>query len=196
MYEFSCKVIKEDIARMDRLGIEYLVFHPGSHLGIGSEKGIRNIISGLNQAIDGSENITVLLETMSGKGTEIGWSFEELKAIREGVNNPEKIGVCFDTCHVFAAGYDIENDLEGVVSEFDRVLGIDLLKAVHLNDSMMPLNSHKDRHAAFGMGLIGSEALVRILKHPAFCGLPFYLETPLDNIGHKGEIEKIRESLE
>ena len=129
VYEFACMVIREDIARMDALGMEAIVFHPGSHTGIGTEKGIQNIIAGLNQAITGEEAIMVLLETMSGKGTEIGASFEELKAIRDGVKHPERIGICLDTCHIFAAGYDIVHDLDGVLSEFDRVLGLELLRA-------------------------------------------------------------------
>lgn len=195
VYTFACMVIREDIARMDALGMEMLVFHPGSHTGIGTEKGIENIISGLDQAITGQEQITVLLETMSGKGTEIGASFEELKAIRDGVKHPERIGICLDTCHVFAAGYDIVHDLDGVLVEFDRVLGLELLRAVHFNDSMMPFASRKDRHATIGDGMIGSDALIRIIQHPMLKELPFYLETPLDDAGHKKEIQKIREKI-
>lgn len=191
--EFACMVMKEDIARMDALGIEYLVFHPGSHTGIGTDAGIQNIISCLNQAITGNEKITVLLETMSGKGTEIGSRFEELRAIRDGVIHSERIGVCLDTCHVFSAGYDIVKDLDGVLAEFDRVLGLDLLKAIHLNDSMMPFASHKDRHATIGDGEIGKQALLAVLSHPSLMGLPFYLETPLDDAGHQKEIAMLRE---
>lgn len=192
--EFACMVMKEDIARMDALGIEYLVFHPGSHTGIGTDAGIQNIIACLDQAITGNEQITVLLETMSGKGTEIGSQFEELKAIRDGAKHPEKIGVCLDTCHVFSAGYDIVNDLDGVLAEFDHVLGLNLLKAIHLNDSMMPFDSHKDRHATIGAGEIGKKTLLAVLQHPSLMGLPFYLETPLDDAGHKEEIAMLRES--
>lgn len=194
-YEFACMVIREDIVRMDALGIENLVFHPGSHTGIGVEAGIRNIICGLNQAVTETQNIRVLLETMSGKGTEIGVTFEELKQIRDGVRFPEKIGVCLDTCHVFAAGYDIVHDLDGVLEEFDRVLGLPLLRAVHLNDSMMPFGSRKDRHAAIGAGEIGLDALLRVLTHPALKDLPFYLETPFDEEGHGKEIAMLREEL-
>lgn len=193
VYEFACTVIREDVARMDRLGIENLVFHPGSHTGIGVEKGIQNIIKGLDQAITGEEKITVLLETMTGKGTEIGDRFEHLRKIRDGVRHPERIGICLDTCHVFAAGYDIVHDLDGVLHEFDEILGLDLLKVIHLNDSMMPFGSHKDRHAVTGEGEIGIEALMRVVTHPKLKGLPFYLETPLDDEGHKEEIRKIRE---
>ena len=196
VYEFACMVIREDIARMDALQIENIVFHPGSHTGIGTEAGIRNIVAGLDQAITGEESIMILLETMSGKGTEIGVSFEELKEIRDGVKHPERIGVCLDTCHVFAAGYDIVNDLDKVLEEFDRVLGLDLLRAIHLNDSMMPFGSHKDRHAAIGEGEIGLEALLRVLEHPLLRELPFYLETPFDDVGHKKEMEMIKRKLE
>ena len=195
VYEFACMVMKEDIARMDALGIEYMVFHPGSHTGIGAKAGIQNIIAGLNQAITGNENIMVLLETMSGKGSEIGVTFEELKAIRDGLWHPERVGVCLDTCHVFSAGYDIVNDLDSVLNEFDRVLGLDLLKAIHLNDSMMPFGDHKDRHATIGDGKIGMEVLLNVLRHPKLQGLPIYLETPLEDEGHKEEIAKIKELL-
>lgn len=195
VYEFACMVIREDIARMDALGMEAIVFHPGSHTGIGTEKGIQNIIAGLDQAITGEEAIMVLLETMSGKGTEIGASFEELKAIRDGVKHPEKIGICLDTCHIFAAGYDIVHDLDGVLSEFDRVLGLELLRAIHFNDSMMPFASRKDRHATIGDGEIGLEALLRVMRHPALKDLPFYLETPLEDAGHKQEIQMMKEKL-
>lgn len=194
-YEFACMVIKEDIARMDALGMEAIVFHPGSHTGIGAEAGIQKIIAGLNQAITGKERITVLLETMSGKGTEIGASFEELKAIRDGAVHPERIGICLDTCHVFSAGYDIVHNLDGVLEEFDRVLGLGLLRAIHLNDSLMPFGSHKDRHAVIGEGEIGMEALLGVLRHPQLRELPFYLETPLDDAGHKEEIRRIKERL-
>lgn len=194
-YEFACMVIKEDVARMDALGIEYIVFHPGSHTGIGTQAGIQNIIDGLNQAITGNENITILLETMSGKGTEIGVTFEELRAIRDGVKHPERIGVCLDTCHVFSAGYDIVNNLDGVLDEFERVLGLDLLKAIHMNDSMMPFGAHKDRHATIGDGEIGLEALLNVIRHPKLQGIPIYLETPLEDEGHKVEIQMIKEKL-
>lgn len=196
VYEFACTVLREDVARMDALGIENMVFHPGSHTGIGTKAGIQNIIAGLNQAITGEEQITVLLETMSGKGTEIGVRFEELKEIREGTLHPERIGICLDTCHVFAAGYDIVNDLDGVLEEFDKILGLKLLRAIHLNDSMMPFASHKDRHAALGAGEIGFPALLRVLEHPALRNLPFYLETPFDDEGHAAEIQLLREEIE
>lgn len=195
VYEFACDVIREDIQRMDALEIENIVFHPGSHTGIGADAGIQNIIRGLDQAITEEQNITVLLETMSGKGTEIGYRFEELKAIRDGVKRPEKVGVCLDTCHIFAAGYDIVNQLDEVLNEFDEILGLELLKAIHLNDSMMPFGSRKDRHAAIGEGEIGLEALLNVLRHPKLQGLPVYLETPFDDAGHGEEIKMIRDKL-
>lgn len=195
VYEFACDVIREDIQRMDNLGIENIVFHPGSHTGIGTEAGIENIIRGLNQAITENQNIMVLLETMSGKGTEIGVRFEELKAIRAGVNHPEKVGVCLDTCHVFSAGYDIVNHLEEVLDELDENIGLSYLRAIHLNDSMMPFDSRKDRHATIGDGEIGLEALMKVITNPRLAGVPFYLETPLDDAGHKQEIQMITEYL-
>ncbi len=192
IHQFACTVIREDIARMDELAIENIVLHPGNHTGAGVEAGITNIIAGLNQAITGKEQITVLLETMSGKGTEIGACFEHLRLIREGLQHPERVGVCLDTCHVFAAGYDIVNDFDGVLEQFDRVLGLELLRAIHFNDSIMPFASHKDRHATIGDGEIGLQALLRIIQHPAVKDLPFYLETPLDDAGHQAEIAMIR----
>lgn len=195
VYEFACDVIREDIQRMDNLGIENIVFHPGSHTGIGTEAGIENIIRGLNQAITESQNIMVLLETMSGKGTEIGVRFEELKTIRDGVNHPEKVGICLDTCHVFSAGYDIVNHLEEVLDELDENIGLSYLRAIHLNDSMMPFGSRKDRHATIGDGEIGLEALMKVITNSRLAGIPFYLETPLDDAGHKKEIQMIKEYL-
>ena len=193
VYEFACTVIREDVTRMDRLGIENLVFHPGSHTGIGAEAGIQNIIAGLDQAITGKENITVLLETMSGKGTEIGWRFEELKAIRDGVSHPERIGICLDTCHVWDAGYDIAGDLDGVLEEFDHVIGLNRLCAVHFNDSMNDRGSHKDRHACIGEGKIGLDAMRRVATHPLLSDKPFILETPNDDEGYRREIALFRE---
>lgn len=195
VYEFACDVIREDIKRMDQLEIENIVFHPGSHTGIGTEAGIENIIRGLDQAITKEQNIMVLLETMSGKGTEIGYRFEELKAIREGVKYPEKVGVCLDTCHVFAAGYDVVDHLEEVLDELDEKIGLSYLRAIHLNDSMMPFASRKDRHATIGDGEIGLEALLRVVTNPRLAEIPLYLETPLDDAGHQQEIQMLKECL-
>ena len=193
VYEFACTVIREDVARMDRLGIENLVFHPGSHTGIGEEAGIQNIMRGIDQAITGSERITVLLETMSGKGTEIGYRFEQLKTIRDGVKHPEKIGICLDTCHVYDAGYDLVGQLDQMLEEFDRVIGLERLKAIHMNDSKNPFASHKDRHEKIGEGSIGLEAFERMVNHPRLKGIPIYLETPNELEGYAREIRVLRE---
>ncbi|GAA0863290.1 deoxyribonuclease IV [Paraclostridium tenue] len=193
VYEFGRKVIKEDIQRMDLLGIEFLCFHPGSHVGSGVEVGIDKIASALNEAITGNENITVLLETMSGKGSEIGFTFEQIREIIDKVEHDEKIGVCLDTCHIFSAGYDIVNDLDSVIDKFDKIIGLERLKAVHLNDSMMPFKSKKDRHACIGEGEIGLDAIIRFITHPKLKHLPFYLETPLEDEGHKREILMIKD---
>ena len=193
-YEFAKMVIREDVKRMDSIGVEYICFHPGSHVGSGVEEGTRKIIEGLNQAITGNENITVLLETMSGKGTEIGRSFEEIRAIIDGVEHNERMGVCMDTCHIFSAGYDIVNDLDGVLDEFDRVIGLDRLKTIHLNDSMMPFGKNKDRHAGIGEGEIGMKALLEVVNHPKLRDIPFFLETPYDDEGHGREIAMLKEN--
>lgn len=193
-YEFAKMVIREDVKRMDSIGVEYICFHPGSHVGSGVEEGTRKIIEGLNQAITGEENITVLLETMSGKGTEIGRSFEEIRAIIDGVEHNERMGVCMDTCHIFSAGYDIVNDLDGVLDEFDRVIGLDRLKTIHLNDSMMPFGKNKDRHAGIGEGEIGMKALLEVVNHPKLRDIPFFLETPYDDEGHGREIAMLKEN--
>ena len=193
-YEFAKMIIREDVKRMDSIGVEYICFHPGSHVGGGVEEGTRKIIEGLNQAITGDENITVLLETMSGKGTEIGRSFEEIRAIIDGVEHNERMGVCMDTCHIFSAGYDIVNDLDGVLDEFDRVIGLDRLKTIHLNDSMMPFGKNKDRHAGIGEGEIGMKALLEVVNHPKLRDIPFFLETPYDDEGHGREITMLKEN--
>ena len=195
VYEFGRKVIKEDIERMDSLGIEYMCFHPGSHVGGGMDFGIQRIVDALNETLTGKENITILLETMSGKGTEIGFTFEQIKQIIDGVTHNEKLGVCLDTCHIFSAGYDIVNNLDGVLQEFDQIIGLDRLKAIHLNDSMMPFGSKKDRHAVIGEGEIGLNAIINFMSHPKLNKLPFFLETPLEDEGHKKEIDMIKEIL-
>ena len=192
VYEFGRKVIKEDIERMDSLGIEYMCFHPGSHVGGGIDFGIQRIVDALNETLTGEENITVLLETMSGKGTEIGFTFEQIKRIIDGVTHNEKLGVCLDTCHVFDAGYDIVNNLDGVLEKFDNIIGLDRLKAIHLNDSLNSCGSHKDRHAKIGEGQIGLDAIVRIINHDALKNLPFLLETPNELDGYAKEIELLK----
>ncbi|MDK2564618.1 deoxyribonuclease IV [Romboutsia sedimentorum] len=195
VYEFARKVIKEDIERMEFLGVEYLCFHPGSHVGGGVDFGIDRIVNALNESIKGDEKITILLETMSGKGTEIGFKFEHLKRIIDGVEHSERMGVCLDTCHIFSAGYDIVNDLDGVLEEFDKIVGLDKLKAIHLNDSMMPFGDKKDRHSVIGEGKIGLDAIINFMTHPSISHLPFFLETPLEEEGHKREIKMIKDIL-
>lgn len=196
VYEFGKKVIKEDIERMDYLGIEYMCFHPGSHVGSGEEVGIDKIANALNEAIKGDEKITILLETMSGKGTEIGFKFKQIKKIIDKVTHNEKLGVCLDTCHIFSAGYDIVNELDKVLDEFDSIIGLEKLKAVHLNDSMMPFGDKKDRHEVIGEGKIGLDAIMDFMTNPRLNHLPFFLETPLEDEGHKREIKMIKDILE
>lgn len=196
VYEFGKKVIKEDIERMDYLGVEYMCFHPGSHVGSGEEVGIDKIANALNEAIKGDEKITILLETMSGKGTEIGFKFEQIKKIIDKVTHNEKLGVCLDTCHIFSAGYDIVNELDKVLDEFDSIIGLEKLKAVHLNDSMMPFGDKKDRHEVIGEGKIGLDAIMDFMTNPRLSHLPFFLETPLEDEGHKREIKMIKDILE
>jgi len=168
------------------------VFHPGSHVGQGAEMGIALIAKLLNDVLQPSQKTTVLLETMSGKGTEIGGTFEQLQDIIQRVELQAHIGVCFDTCHVYDAGYDIVNNLDGVLNEFDHVVGLDKLKAIHLNDSKNPIASHKDRHEKIGDGSIGLDAFGRIINHPALKHLPFYLETPNDIEGYAREIAMLK----
>ncbi|MBE6852246.1 MAG: deoxyribonuclease IV [Ruminococcus sp.] len=190
---FAKTCLKEDLQKLMLIPCGLYNFHPGSHVGQGVEKGTELISEALNEAMFPDMTTTVLLETMAGKGSEIGRSFEELRGIIDRASLNEKIGVCLDTCHVFDAGYDIVNDLDGVLSEFDRVIGIDRLKAIHLNDSMNPLGSHKDRHQKIGQGNIGLDALVRVINHPVLRDLPFFLETPNDNDGYAEEIKLLRE---
>lgn len=187
--EHGIEMFIDDLERLKTIPAVYYNFHPGSHTGLGVEKGINQIVSALNKIIDPSIQTTILLETMSGKGTEIGRNFEEINAIIEGVKHNDKLGVCLDTCHVFSAGYDIVNDLDGVLEEFDKLIGLDRLKAIHLNDSLKPFAANKDRHAKIGEGLIGEEAIINIINHPKLSELPFYLETPNEAKGYKREIK-------
>ncbi|WP_294466994.1 deoxyribonuclease IV [uncultured Ruminococcus sp.] len=194
--EFALNTLKDDLQRMEYLPDNLYNFHPGSHTGQGVENGTEQIISALNEAMFPEMHTTVLLETMAGKGTEIGGKFEELSAIIDGVENKDKIGVCLDTCHVFDAGYDIVNDLDGVLEKFDRIIGLDRLKAVHLNDSMNYLGCHKDRHQKIGEGAIGIDAFIRIINHPALKNLPFLLETPNEIEGYACEISLLKSMVE
>lgn len=190
--EFAKMTMEDDLRRMEHLPGNYYNFHPGSHTGQGTDRGIEQIVSQLNELLRHDQPTTVLLETMAGKGTEIGGRFEEIRAILDGVDCREKMGVCMDTCHVYDAGYDIVGHLDDVIGEFDRVIGLTRLKAIHLNDSKNPIGSHKDRHEKIGEGSIGLEAFERIINHPALRGLPFYLETPNELDGYAQEISILR----
>ena len=191
--EFAKNTMRDDLERMEYIPGNYYNFHPGSHVGQGAAVGIEKIAEILNAVLKPEWDTTVLLETMAGNGTEVGRSFEELREIIDRVDCREKLGVCLDTCHVWDGGYDIVHDLDGVVQEFDRVIGLGYLKAVHLNDSMNPMGSHKDRHAKIGEGQIGLEALSAVTRHPALRHLPFVLETPNDVDGWAAEIRVLRE---
>lgn len=191
--EFAFETMKDDLNRLEKLPCKLYNFHPGSHVGQGVDVGIEQISEMLNKILTKEQTTTVLLETMSGKGTEVGRSFEELKRIIDNVIIKEKIGVCLDTCHINDAGYDIVNNLDGVIEKFDRIIGLDKLKAIHLNDSLNELGAHKDRHAKIGEGKIGVEALVKVINHPKLKHLPFFLETPNELDGYAKEIQLLRE---
>ena len=191
--EFAKSMMADDMKRMEYTPGHSYNFHPGSHVGQGVEVGIAHISRMLNEVITDEQNTTILLETMAGKGSEIGRNFEELREIIDRVDKKDKLGVCLDTCHVWDGGYDIVNDLDGVLSKFDDVIGLERLKAIHLNDSMNPLGAHKDRHAKIGEGEIGLDALVRVINHPKLRNLPFYLETPNELDGYAKEIAILRE---
>jgi len=190
--QYAEDVMADDIFRMDHFPGAMYNFHPGSHVKQGAEVGIEYISSMLNRLLKPSQNTTVLLETMAGKGSEVGRTFEELKSILDRVELSQKMGVCLDTCHVFDGGYDIVNHLDHVLEEFDKVVGLDKLKAIHLNDSKNPMGSHKDRHEVIGSGFIGLEALTGVINHPALRNLPFYLETPNELPGYAAEIALMR----
>ncbi len=185
-------MLQKDIKRMEYFPGNYYNFHPGSHTGQGTEAGIAMIAESLNQVITPEIQTIVLLETMAGKGSEVGGCFEELREIIDRVECKDKIGVCFDTCHTWDGGYDLVNDLDGVLTRFDQIVGLDRLYAVHLNDSKNECGSHKDRHEKLGQGQIGMEAMERIVCHPALSGLPFILETPNEMEGYKQEIQIVR----
>lgn len=194
--EFALETMADDLIRMEALPGNFYNFHPGSHVGQGAERGIILIADTLNAILRQEQSTTVLLETMAGKGSEIGRRFEELRAILDRVELGDKMGVCMDICHVFDAGYDIVDDLDGVLAQFDRVIGLERLCAVHLADSRNPLGSAKDRHAPIGEGQIGLDAFRRIVRHPVLSKLPMCLETPHDEEGHAREIELLRELAE
>lgn len=189
---FALETMADDMKRMEYVPGNLYNFHPGSHVGQGMDRGIEMIAEVLNQILTPEQHTTVLLETMAGKGTEVGSRFEELAAILDKVELSDKMGVCLDTCHVYDAGYDIVNDLDGVLEAFDRIIGLDRLKAIHVNDSKNPFFSHKDRHEKIGQGSLGIDAFERILNHPKLRDLPFYLETPNELPGYAAEIEMLK----
>ena len=186
--KFGIDTMKDDLKNLEFVPGNMYNFHPGSHVGQGEEVGIKLIIEALNDVLNENQQTTVLLETMAGKGTEVGKTFEQLKQIIDGVDLKDKLGVCLDTCHVYDAGYDIVNDLDGVLKKFDTVIGLDKLNAIHLNDDKNPFGSHKDRHEKIGEGSIGIEAFEKIINHPKLRNLPFYLETPNELDGYAKEI--------
>lgn len=190
--EFAKNTMADDIFRLDHIEGALYNFHPGSHVSQGVDVGIQYIADMLNSVLFPEQKTTILLETMAGKGSEVGRSFEEIRAIIDKVELQDKLGVCLDTCHIFDGGYDIVNNLDGVIDEFDRVIGLDRLKAIHLNDSLNYLGCHKDRHAKIGEGGIGLEAIERIINHPKLKNLPFFLETPNDIDGYQKEIELLK----
>lgn len=190
--EFAKLVMEDDLQRMEYLQHNYYNFHPGSHVGQGVDVGIEYIIDLLNDILKSEHTTRILLETMSGKGTEIGSTFEELKRILDGVKLNHKMGVCLDTCHVYDGGYDLVNNLDGVLEEFDQVIGLDKLYAIHLNDSKNPFSSHKDRHEKIGEGSLGLSTFEKIINHPKLSHLPFYLETPNELEGYAREIEMLK----
>lgn len=195
--EFARLAMTEDLERMEYLPGNYYNFHPGSHVGQGVDVGISMIVDLLNDVMRPEQTTTVLLETMAGKGSEVGGTFEEIARIIDGVELKDKIGVCLDTCHVSDGGYDVAGDLEGVLAEFDRVIGLDKLKALHINDSKNPLGAHKDRHACIGDGYLGVETIAAVLGHPKLEGLPCILETPQEDLaGYGREIELLRGVLQ
>lgn len=196
--QFGFQMLQDDMQRMEYTPGHYYNFHPGSHTGQGVEVGIAQIADALNQILTPQQHTIVLLETMAGKGSEVGSSFSELRAILDRVTCSEKMGVCLDTCHIWDAGYDIVQNLDGVLTEFDNIIGLNRLYAVHLNDSMNPCGSHKDRHQKLGQGHIGLDALTRVVNHPALKHLPFILETPNDDTGYAAEIalmQKLSDTL-
>ena len=194
--DFARETFRDDLRRMEYTPGNYYNFHPGSHVGQGAETGIRKIAEILNDVLTDDQSTTVLLETMSGKGSEVGRNFQEIRSILDLVEHKEKMGVCLDTCHVWDGGYDIVHDLDGVIDEFDQIIGLSRLKAVHLNDSLNDLGSHKDRHARIGEGKIGLEALINVIRHPALKGIPVILETPNDDEGWTKEIFLLRDAYE
>lgn len=190
--DFALRTLIDDLRRMEFTPGNYYNLHPGSHVQQGVEKGIELISEALNQAIKPEQTTGVLLETMSGKGSEVGRTFEEIRSIIDRLEHTERVGVCMDTCHIYDAGYDIINELDRVIGHFDRVIGLDRLKAIHINDTKNPFGSHKDRHEVIGQGHLGIKALKQVINHPALRHLPFFLETPNELPGYAAEIALLK----
>lgn len=199
VFEHGVEFLQEEIIRTEHLGAKQIVLHPGSHVGTGADRGIESIIEGLNEVLSSRQDVQIALETMAGKGSEVGRTFDELAKIIDGVTNNDRLSICFDTCHVHDGGYDIINDFDGVIEEFDKTIGIDKIKVLHINDSKNERGAHKDRHENIGFGHIGFDALTRVINHPEFKDIPKILETPFvgpdkknRNAPYKHEIEMIR----
>jgi deoxyribonuclease-4 len=196
VFELGVEFLQKEIVRTEALGATDIVLHPGAHVGAGEEEGIKKIIEGLNEVLANDNNVRIALETMAGKGSECGKSFEELAEIINGVENNERLSVCFDTCHVHDAGYDIVNDFDGVLNEFDKIVGVDRIKVVHVNDSKNVQGARKDRHENFGFGEIGFDALHYVVNHPSFKAIPKILETPYVGLDKKDKKPPYRFEIE
>lgn len=196
VFEHGVEFLQEEIVRTEHLGSNQIVLHPGSHVGAGADEGIKSIIKGLNETLSVRQDVQIALETMAGKGSEVGRNFEELAQIIDGVENNERLSVCFDTCHVHDAGYDIVNDFDGVLEAFDKIIGVDRIKVVHVNDSKNPAGAHKDRHENIGYGHIGFDALSYIINHPEFKSVPKILETPFVGTDKKNKKPPYKHEIE
>lgn len=192
VFEFAKQAFAEDLNRLEQMPCHLYNFHPGSHVAQGDEMGMTKIVSVINETLTGKESTLLLFETMAGKGSEVGYTFEQIGKMIQNVQHKEKMGVCLDTCHLYSAGYDLVNQLESVLESFDKIIGLDRLKAIHLNDSMTPFNSRKDRHEKIGKGSLGLDAIVNFINHPAIRHLPILLETPNENEGYAEEIKLLR----
>lgn len=195
-FEFATEFLRQEIQRVEYIGAKQVTMHPGAHVGQGVDRGLAQIVRGLNEVLTGEQTVQIALETMAGKGTEIGRNFEELARIIDGVTHNEKLSITFDTCHVHDAGYDLVNDLDGVLNEFDHIIGLDRLKVLHINDSKNPINSRKDRHANIGEGAIGYDALKRIVHHPQLMHVPKILETPWIKLDEKKKVAPYRHEIQ
>ena len=196
VFDHGVEFLQEEIVRTEHIGSNQIVLHPGSHVGAGADKGIESIIKGLNETFTNDNDVQIALETMAGKGSEIGRNFEELAQIIDGVENNDRLSVCFDTCHVHDAGYDIVNDFEGVLEQFDKIIGLDRIKVVHVNDSKNPVGAHKDRHENIGFGHIGFDTLTYIINHPELKNVPKILETPFVGTDKKNKTAPYKHEIE